>query len=1105
MSTEESGSSNATAIPDEVVEKQGEPRREKPKQDAADAVPGKKEPEAAPAPSAPSKQGLLARLGLDLPTLILMIKGGLPPTIGISLLQATPIADYFGTLGYLLGILTILGFAILPRGKFIQSMVLNVLFACVGAAMGMLVLWSSLQARLHTQTTPLDSVTGLPTYNSSQSAVSAIWLFANIWFVNMLRAKFPTLNTPAIVYSILVNISCSFSPLVLSNAEFELIIKRIITAMLSAFAITTAVSLLFFPVPSRAVTFGQMKAIVGLIRKAVGEEKAYLQSLEREDMFAMPHDVSAAVDSKEEPAGKSDAKKSTEAQANTMAEAKILKATIAGMRELAGKLQADLSFARRDVCWSKLDPEDLTTIFELLRAIIVPIIGISTVIDLFQRVAERRNWVTSKDTSAEVIAEKLKEKRLWNEVMRQLHDPFETLSEVVNQGIEHAALQLEIIPRPKVSKKAKKSTQPNATDDVEANGGLVQPGDSGFSNIIEEKVTAIKNIKGSVLQTWAQERGLISDENLVETLEPSISVSDEWRQDHDQSQLFMLLYLEKLMEESGMAIQNFIAFADEKVASGAMKRNRLIVPSMKRLRSWLVSIFEDEDSSAEAKTDIYSTGMNVVYVGDGFAAKKDPEHLPATNAWERFGNGIRLISKFIGSDQSAFGFRVACATMCIGIINFLEPTQQFFQRQRLVWAMIIVSMSMTETSGQSIFGFLLRVGGTLVAMILGLISWYIVDQKTPGVIVFMFLFISMIHYFVLKYPQFTGGSAITMVTIVLIIGYELQVLKIGIEVSESSGQPYYPTYELAPYRLATVTAGALVAFIWTYFPSPVTERTWLRRDLAVTMYLLAHYFTAINQTTKSRLNNTAGDPDDETSPAYQLSKTRQRLFGKLLLILPSLNQHANFQRFEPTIGGRFPRETYLDIIQRATRITSYLTLMAHTVTLSSRDTDTASDSAWIDALSDVLADVSVARDNIICTLALLSNSLQTGHPLPPKIQLPRPFELTRLLRSQARTTGSGGVTSDRGRGRSQPLNDLLHPRNMNETGYAEFAVLQVCSLLVCDDLEGLIKSVSQLVGIVDFSYRIEGSVGSLPVATAAAVAAPSFDSDGGRNGKGKLD
>jgi hypothetical protein len=57
----------------------------------------------------------------------------------------------------------------------------------------------------------------------------------------------------------------------------------------------------------------------------------------------------------------------------------------------------------------------------------------------------------------------------------------------------------------------------------------------------------------------------------------------------------------------------------------------------------------------------------------------------------------------------------------------------------------------------------------------------------------------------------------------------------------------------------------------------------------------------------------------------------------------------------------------------------------------------------------------------------------------------------------------------------------------------------VCTTLVCDDLEGLVKAVSGLVGVVDFSFRIGGSDATLGT-----------DSDADSNtkrgaGKGKVD
>lgn len=60
--------------------------------------------------------------------------------------------------------------------------------------------------------------------------------------------------------------------------------------------------------------------------------------------------------------------------------------------------------------------------------------------------------------------------------------------------------------------------------------------------------------------------------------------------------------------------------------------------------------------------------------------------------------------------------------------------------------------------------------------------WYIVDGKMPGVIVLLFAFTFCETYFVLKYPRFTVIALISVVTQVLVVGYELQVQKVGVQV-----------------------------------------------------------------------------------------------------------------------------------------------------------------------------------------------------------------------------------------------------------------------------------------------------------------------------------
>ncbi len=688
------------------------------------------------------------------------------------------------------------------------------------------------------------------------------------------------------------------------------------------------------------------------------------------------------------------------------------------------------------------------------------------------------------------------------------------------------------------------------------------------------------------------------------------------------------------MVATGEAVQDFVEYADQKVADGTMDKTRFLFPTVRRLRKWLFSVFDDKDGSHENADDVMKPNFSVVFMGDSFGAKKDPEHLPATNAWQHFGNGLRVVSRLLGSEESMFGFRVACATMTVAIVCFLRVTQSFFQEQRLVWAMIIIAMGMTQStfgvlsiwatavsslfrspadkpaSGQSIFGFFCRIGGSFLAMVFSYIIWYIVDEKTPGIIVFMWLFIFVEYYFFVKYPRFVPATLITIVTQVLIIAYELEVRKIGVAAAQSVGQRYYPTYELAPYRLLTVAGGSLVAFFWTVFPRPMTDRAWLRRDLSATMYVLANYFSVINETLRTALHGTGGAADVPGTPAYRLMKIRQKLFSKLMLLLPSLQLHSDWQKWEPTIGGKFPRSKYEEIILRSGRIQNYLTLISYTVTWKPRHAPERMDDAWLKALSELIKSIGPTHYTILSTLAMLSNSLLSGQSLPPYIPLPRPYELTRQLLALKRparapsnshsTRGGGGggddavpgstsvsrtgssyskqaprrrnsmwgkpnwrpekathsheegglyerqdesdmggdaaaaaaavvITTSRG-GASWPtspaaatasgadgreranwrdvaersvstatgmpvlqriptgvaadLGVVLDARNMEQHGYTEFAVLQVCSTLVCDDLEGMIQAVAQLVGVMDFSFRMDTSE-------------PALDDDGG--------
>jgi hypothetical protein len=208
----------------------------------------------------------------------------------------------------------------------------------------------------------------------------------------------------------------------------------------------------------------------------------------------------------------------------------------------------------------------------------------------------------------------------------------------------------------------------------------------------------------------------------------------------------------------------------------------------------------------------------------------------------------------------------------------------------------------------------------------------VVDGHTAGVIVIFALFMAFWFYWAARYPRFLIGIVAGALTQVLIIGkltlkpfillastdyiegYELQVRILGIPKATSTGQPYYPIYKLAPYRLLTVLAGSFIAYIWTIFPVPITEGSVLRQDVGRSLFLLAKYLSSVTATVDQRIHNEEGDMSIKRSPGRRLQEIRGKLLDEQVVLINSMQQNLVDMDWEPPFGGDFPKQTYSTII-----------------------------------------------------------------------------------------------------------------------------------------------------------------------------------------------
>jgi hypothetical protein len=605
------------------------------------------------------------------------------------------------TLGYLVGVMTILSIVIQPRAKFLQAMLMQVLLSLVACAFTLLACYCCVQARQTTDNGTDTGSNGGPTsglaasgaqttqYNSSASAVAGIFLFVQIYAISVLRARLPQYTIATVMYAVFANVSMTYAPQFASMSQAKTLAVSILKAYLTAFAISTGVSLLVFPQTSRVLVFNDMRDFIQGFRSALKANLAYLDSLEQTDMFAAQKTNSAGQKPERSP------------------EADVVVKEVASLSNVQGKCAVDLTFAKREIAIGKMGPDDLQEVFRRLRECMVPVMGLSCMSDIFERTAEEREWDRSVSFAAATLADatndtersRIQSINEWHELISLLKEPFGSITNTIDDGFEHVLIILRL---------NKKSKTTASNDDHEAAGDQPRPGEYSFTQTYRRKIEEFQKSKEIMLRGWCVIHGIELPEDFFSNPSVQDFEAPKWM-NHDhlsddrrrlRRQLMIMLYIESLLYYTARRLYNLLVYVDQLRDSGKLNRSRLVVPGVKRIRKWFYSSLLQKDDIHDADAEEFDGhNYSVVELGQAYKSKLDPEHLTPQTTWEMFSDNFRKISHFFGSPASHFGFRVAVAVMAIAVINLLHTTQVFFTRQRLFWAQIMISIGMAPSAG----------------------------------------------------------------------------------------------------------------------------------------------------------------------------------------------------------------------------------------------------------------------------------------------------------------------------------------------------------------------------------------------------------------------
>lgn len=105
---------------------------------------------------------------------------------------------------------------------------------------------------------------------------------------------------------------------------------------------------------------------------------------------------------------------------------------------------------------------------------------------------------------------------------------------------------------------------------------------------------------------------------------------------------------------------------------------------------------------------------------------------------------------------------------------------------------------------------------------------------------------------------------------------------------------------------------------------------------------------------------------------------------------------------------------------------------------------------WLNDLSKLIGPVNPTEERITSILCQLSAAVSTGRSLPPRMELPKPYQLSERLRELD--------------------SDVLSIKHMQDRGYSAYAVMEIISSMITYKLDVLVTSVESLVGVISFDF-----------------------------------
>lgn len=363
----------------------------------------------------------------------------------------------------------------------------------------------------------------------------------------------------------------------------------------------------------------------------------------------------------------------------------------------------------------------------------------------------------------------------------------------------------------------------------------------------------------------------------------------------------------------------------------------------------------DTQIDDEANTDAYT--MNI--------ANRDPDNYPPINKFQKVGKTLVDFYREEILNERFWGYvKGAILVVLLAFPFFFRSTAYMFYDHRMIWLPIMTAMSLTETTGQTIYMFGAKVIYSIIGCVVAMVCWYISVGNAIGYAAVS----GVVFGYLVFHRHFSQHEA--LVPSILVTVTTAMVLGTVFTQADNGRSKYALGWKVAMLRLVSVVIGLAIAAGLSLVPRPQLSKTLLRRLLLTSVNDCGNLHCLVAKFAQVRARNP--EVKIKFRNDYVTEQFRELFFRMETMLSLTLDL-----RHELPIAGYWP-ETKYDRLRKVLNDVVQLYYLIYQMFDNVHDPEkfmpTCFDrTGW--NLTDFLADM-------FLVVYMLTNSLRTTDPLP---------------------------------------------------------------------------------------------------------------------------